>query len=131
MMNAIKEPKPEMPLPTSAVDSPKYTPSIKVSDRALIELARLTKQYLDGQITRLGVKGGGCAGLSYVLEAGNPKEDDYLIQFGTISMAIEPSHALYLDGLFLDIGEGLNNRGFIFENPNAGSTCGCGTSFSI
>jgi iron-sulfur cluster assembly protein len=82
-------------------------------------------------LTRLGVKGGGCAGLTYILEAGLPAENDYLIHIGSVTLAVDPSHALYLDGLRLDIGEGLNNRGFIFENPNAGNTCGCGTSFSL
>ncbi|MBM3411230.1 MAG: iron-sulfur cluster assembly accessory protein [Bacteroidetes bacterium] len=121
----------ERPSTHRAVDSAEHAPSIRLSDRALQELLRLSNHYSVGQVTRLGVKGGGCAGLSYLLEAGSPQEGDYLIRVGSITLAIEPSHALYLDGLQLDIGEGLNNRGFIFENPNAGSTCGCGTSFSL
>ncbi|MBM3918362.1 MAG: iron-sulfur cluster assembly accessory protein [Sphingomonadales bacterium] len=106
-------------------------PTIRISPRAQQELERLSAHYQDGQITRLGVKGGGCSGLSYILEAGNRKEDDYIVKFESVTLAIEPVHALYLDGLHLDIGEGLSNRGFIFENPNAGTTCGCGTSFSL
>lgn len=104
---------------------------IKVSNRALVALQSLSTQYSVGQLTRLGVKGGGCAGLSYLLEAGYPKENDFLIYFEQVTLAIEPSHALYIDGLSIDIGEGLNNRGFVFENPNAESTCGCGSSFSV
>jgi len=106
-------------------------PRLYVHSRALRELERLSAQYGVGQITRLGVKGGGCAGLSYVLEAGQPLEHDFLVEFGPVRMAIDPAHALYLDGLSIDLGEGLNNRGFLFDNPNAGSTCGCGTSFSL
>ena len=130
-MNTHKKPDPEVNTGTIGAEATLPAPVISLSNRALLELQRLTTQYATGQLTRLGVKGGGCAGLSYVLEAGFPRENDYLIYLGSVTLAVDPSHALYLDGLRLDIGEGLNNRGFIFENPNAGSTCGCGTSFSL
>jgi len=130
-MNTHNMPNPESQTDSNGAEATLPAPNIKLSNRALQELQHLTTQYAAGQLTRLGVKGGGCAGLSYILEAGLPRENDYLIHIGSITLAVDPSHALYLDGLLLDIGEGLNNRGFIFENPNAGSTCGCGTSFSL
>jgi iron-sulfur cluster assembly protein len=79
---------------------------------------------------RIGVKGGGCSGFTYVLgfDAKTEKDDEFVI--GGLRVFMEKSHAIYLLGMEIDWVEGLNNRGFSFNNPNASSTCGCGTSFS-
>ncbi len=79
---------------------------------------------------RIGVKGGGCSGFSYVLgfDSKTDKDDEFEIEGLRIFM--EKSHAIYLIGMEIDWVDGLNNRGFSFNNPNASSTCGCGTSFS-
>lgn len=79
---------------------------------------------------RIGVKGGGCSGFSYVLgfDAKTAQDDEFEIDGLRIFM--EKSHAIYLLGMEIDWVDGLNNRGFSFNNPNASSTCGCGTSFS-
>ena len=78
---------------------------------------------------RVGVKGGGCSGLSYVLGFDLQKENDNLYKIDDISVIMEKAHGMYLAGMEIDFVEGLNNRGFSFNNPNASKTCGCGSSF--
>ncbi len=78
---------------------------------------------------RVGVKGGGCSGFSYVLGFDQQKENDEVFEIGGMRVVVEKAHMLYLMGMEIDWLEGLNNRGFVFNNPNAKSTCGCGTSF--
>lgn len=79
---------------------------------------------------RVGVKGGGCSGMTYVLgfDKKADGDDEFLIE--DIRIIMNKSHQLYLFGMQVDFQQGLNARGFIFENPNAKKTCGCGTSFS-
>ena len=79
---------------------------------------------------RLGVKGGGCAGFSYILDFDTVKENDHHYAIDGIAVFIDKSQELYLHGCEIDFKVGLDNRGFIFNNPNATETCGCGTSFS-
>jgi iron-sulfur cluster assembly protein len=79
---------------------------------------------------RIGVKGGGCSGFSYVLGFDEQKEVDEVFEISGMKVLMEKSHAIYLLGMEIDFVEGLNNRGFSFSNPNAKESCGCGTSFS-
>ena len=79
---------------------------------------------------RVGVKGGGCSGFSYILGFDEPQENDEVFEVKGITVFMQKSHAIYLIGMEIDWVEGLNNRGFSFNNPNATDTCGCGTSFS-
>jgi iron-sulfur cluster assembly protein len=79
---------------------------------------------------RVGVKGGGCSGFSYVLGFDEPKEGDDVLTINGMRVLMQKSHAIYLLGMEIDFLEGLNNRGFSFSNPNAKETCGCGTSFA-
>ncbi|MDZ7877788.1 MAG: iron-sulfur cluster assembly accessory protein [Saprospiraceae bacterium] len=79
---------------------------------------------------RIGVKGGGCSGFSYVLGFDEPKEGDDILTINGMRVLMQKSHAIYLLGMEIDFLEGLNNRGFSFSNPNAKETCGCGTSFA-
>ena len=79
---------------------------------------------------RVGVKGGGCSGFSYILGFDVQKDDDQIYDLEGLKVLMKKSHGLYLLGLEIDWLEGLNNRGFTFNNPNADDTCGCGTSFS-
>jgi iron-sulfur cluster assembly protein len=79
---------------------------------------------------RVGVKGGGCSGFSYVLGFDEQKEKDDVFEINGIQVLMQKSHTMYLMGMEIDFVEGLNNRGFSFNNPNADETCGCGTSFS-
>jgi iron-sulfur cluster assembly protein len=104
-----------------------FTPS------AMQELQRLylDAQHSDDNMLRVGVKGGGCSGMTYVLGFAAAEPDDQIFDVQGIPMLLKKSHALYLAGISIDWQNGLNNRGFIFSNPNASSTCGCGTSFSV
>ena len=79
---------------------------------------------------RIGVKGGGCSGFSYVLGFDIKKEKDQVYEVNGFKILMEKAHAIYLLGMEIDWANGLNNRGFVFNNPNASETCGCGTSFS-
>lgn len=79
---------------------------------------------------RLGVKGGGCSGFSYILDFDTQQNNDDVFKVDDIKLYIDKSQAIYLYDCEIDFKNGLDNRGFIFNNPNATSTCGCGTSFS-
>lgn len=80
---------------------------------------------------RVGVKGGGCSGLTYVLDFDEKKENDISFDIEGIPCIMDKSHGIYLLGMEIDWSGGLNARGFTFKNPNASSTCGCGTSFGV
>ena len=105
---------------------------IKITATAHDELLKLFNNNTeDGQFLRIGVKGGGCSGMSYLLALDDRNEGDDLFEIDGIPCIINPAHALYLFGMEIDWKNGLDARGFVFVNPNATSTCGCGTSFSI
>lgn len=81
---------------------------------------------------RVGVKSGGCSGLEYVLKFDNQKsEADQIFEDNGIKIIIDKKSILYLAGTTLEYSGGLNGKGFIFNNPNANRTCGCGESFSL
>ncbi len=80
---------------------------------------------------RLGVIGGGCSGLNYKIEFDQKKDNDNICSFGDVKVFIDPKSSIYLKGITLDFNDGLNGKGFIFVNPNAKNTCGCGESFSV
>jgi iron-sulfur cluster assembly protein len=105
---------------------------ISITPSALSQLKQIRKeQNLDESYgLRVGVKGGGCSGFSYILgfDVQNDKDESYVLDGITILM--EKAHGIYLLGMEIDWHEGLDNRGFVFNNPNASDTCGCGTSFS-
>jgi iron-sulfur cluster assembly protein len=105
---------------------------VSLTDTAIEQLKRIQdeQQIPENHGLRVGVKGGGCSGFSYILGFDLPKEKDKVYEYNGITILMEPSHALYLAGMQIDWVEGLNNRGFSFINPNAKETCGCGTSFS-
>ncbi len=83
------------------------------------------------QALRVGVKGGGCSGMTYILGFGHKQENDETFDIDGIPCILNKSHEMYLYGMQVDWQDGLNNRGFVFKNPNASSTCGCGTSFAV
>jgi iron-sulfur cluster assembly protein len=86
----------------------------------------------EGTFIRVGVEGGGCSGLSYKLEFdNNPKEGDQVFEDKGIRIAVDKKSFLYLVGTELDYAGGLNGKGFVFNNPNASRTCGCGESFGV
>ena len=86
----------------------------------------------EGSFIRVGVEGGGCSGLSYSLEFDNQmKEGDQAFEDKGIKIVVDRKSFLYLIGTELEYSGGLNGKGFIFINPNASRTCGCGESFSV
>jgi iron-sulfur cluster assembly protein len=106
---------------------------VKFTEGAKAELIRLMNEpgFDRTNVLRIGVKGGGCSGLSYILGYDKQTADDNVYEFENISYVINKAHELYLAGMEIDWENGLNNRGFSFRNPNAASTCGCGTSFAV
>ena len=106
---------------------------IKVSDNAKKQAIRLMED--EGQLgyfIRVGVKGGGCSGLMYELNFDNTiTENDKEIEDNGIKVVVDKKSYLYLIGTELDYSGGLNGKGFVFSNPNADRTCGCGESFSL
>lgn len=106
--------------------------TLQITDSAKKELMRLIAAEPDtSKKLRIGVQGGGCSGLTYTMDFDVPKENDLVQEMNGLEVLVNKAHALYLIGTILDFEEGLNNRGFSFQNPNAKETCGCGTSFSV
>lgn len=108
------------------------TQPVTLTEGAVRQLNRIKEEQNvpDDYGLRVGVKGGGCSGFSYVLGFDQPKENDEWFEIGGLRVLMQKSHAIYLLGMEIDWVDGLQNRGFSFNNPNASSTCGCGTSFS-
>lgn len=105
---------------------------ITASDGAIEKLRELLKsESSDVEGVRLAVKGGGCSGLSYALEFDKLRDGDHVIEISSMHFLMDRKSAIYLKGIHLDYKEGLDSKGFVFENPNATSTCGCGESFSV
>lgn len=106
---------------------------VTLTEGAIKEIKRLMAEpgFDSSQCLRVGVKGGGCSGMSYVLGFDTPSGNDKAFEVAGIPCMINKSHELYLAGMEIDWSEGLDNRGFTFSNPNASSTCGCGTSFAV
>ncbi len=103
---------------------------ISLTSGATKELKRLLSEVSgEGKYVRIGVKGGGCAGFTYVLEFDTKKDGDTEYEINGIKIVVDPMHELYLAGTEVDFQQGLNSRGFIYKNPNASKTCGCGESF--
>ncbi len=81
---------------------------------------------------RIGVKGGGCSGFSYLLDLTETQKDtDEVFEQHGIKIIIDPKSLLYLSGVTVDFKDEIMGRGFVFNNPNASSSCGCGSSFSV
>lgn len=100
---------------------------------AIAEIKRLMADpgFDTSLMLRVGVKGGGCSGFSYLLGFDQQIEGDSIYEYNGLHFLMNPSHGLYLTGMQIDYENGLNARGFTFENPNADKTCGCGSSFSV
>jgi iron-sulfur cluster assembly protein len=100
---------------------------------AINEIKRLTSRadFDPEKQLRIGVKGGGCSGMTYILEFDTQKGNDERYDLEGVSFIIDKAHSIYLVGMQVDWQGGLNSRGFTFNNPNASSTCGCGTSFAV
>jgi iron-sulfur cluster assembly protein len=107
---------------------------ITVSEEAKAHATELMKAENKpaGSFIRVGVEGGGCSGLSYKLEFDNVmKEGDQVFEDKGVKIVVDRKSFLYLVGTELQYSGGLNGKGFVFNNPNANRTCGCGESFSV
>ena len=106
---------------------------IEISNSARDRLLHLfEKKDEKQQFVRVGVESGGCSGLSYKLDFDTTtNEDDELIDNNGIKLLVNKKSFLYLVGTTLEFSDGLNGKGFVFNNPNASRTCGCGESFSL
>jgi iron-sulfur cluster assembly accessory protein len=109
------------------------TAPVSFTPGAIKEIKRLISDpsFDTTKVLRVGVKGGGCSGLSYVLGFDDKKETDAVYEIEGVPFVMEKAHELYLYGMQIDWENGLNNRGFAFINPNASATCGCGSSFAV
>ena len=106
---------------------------VSFTEGAVKELKKLKDQQElnDDFGLRVGVEGGGCSGMSYVLGFDQKKDGDQEYEIEGIRIFMHKAHGLYLVGMQIDFQDGLIARGFTFNNPIAASTCGCGTSFSV
>lgn len=107
---------------------------IEISENATRQIKKLVaKQALPATAgLRVGVKAGGCSGLSYVFGwDAEPKATDQVVEAGGARVFVDPKSLKFLDGTVLDYDTSLLSKGFFFNNPRAKSTCGCGTSFSV
>ena len=106
---------------------------ISLTENAVKEIKRLLNEegFDHSQVLRVGVKGGGCSGMTYVLGFDHKTESDDEFECNGIACIMNKAHAIYLMGMEIDWQGGLNSRGFTFSNPNASKTCGCGTSFAV
>lgn len=108
---------------------------ITLTDSAAREIKSIIEQQeLDAAAVRLrvGVKGGGCSGFSYILDlTENQKETDEVFDNHGIAVIVDPKSLLYLNGTTIDFKDEVMGRGFVFQNPNATTSCGCGSSFAV
>ncbi len=114
-------------------DKPISEQPVSLTPRAArqVKLVRKQEGIEEDLYLRVAVEGGGCAGLNYKLGFDFKTSDDNEYQSEEIPIIIDPKHLMYLDGIVIDYPDGLDARGFTFDNPNASENCGCGSSFAI
>ena len=106
---------------------------IQVTEKAVSQIKKIMTQENDPELhLRIGVKGGGCSGLSYFMSLDKTRRpDDKVIEKDGVEILMDSKSALYLEGTEIDYQDSLMGSGFVFNNPNATRTCGCGESFSM
>jgi iron-sulfur cluster assembly protein len=119
---------------STATESQSTTSPVVLTATAAREVKTIIQQQeLDAEkvCLRIGVKGGGCSGFSYILDLTETKKDtDEVFEQHGVRIICDPKSLLYLAGVTVDFKDEIMGRGFVFQNPNASSTCGCGSSFS-
>lgn len=126
----------EQASPFEGIEVPESSGSAKtvaLTARAARQVQKITEQedLEDGLYLRVAVEGGGCSGLSYKLGLDHKTDEDEIIESQGIEIIVDPRHMMYLEGIEIDYPDGLDARGFTFDNPNASESCGCGSSFAI
>ena len=121
----------EAPPPPEKIEAPKRT--LAVSAVAVEAIRRqIAKRGTPDAAIRVGVRGGGCSGLSYVMEfAYGANPDDTVVEVGDVRFFVDPKSGMYLDGTELDYVEGVMGSGFEFKNPNVKRSCACGESVAV
>ena len=107
---------------------------VKISEKAAEKIKYFAEKegMKDNVGLRVAVKGGGCSGLTYDLAiTDQEKESDKIVEQYGVKVMVDKKGYIYLVGTELDFSDGLNGKGFVFENPNAKKACGCGTSFAV
>lgn len=106
---------------------------IQLTERAAHQIKQIqAKEDLDEELyLRVAVEGGGCSGLSYKLGFDIRTDEDNVYESQGLEVIVDPKHIIYLNGIEIDYPDGLDARGFTFENPNASEACGCGSSFAV
>lgn len=106
---------------------------VSLTERAAKQIRKIreTEDLQEGLYLRVAVEGGGCSGLSYKLGFDIRTDDDELFNSQDLEIVVDPKHLMYLDGIVIDYPDGLDARGFTFDNPNASESCGCGSSFAV
>src|SRR6204780_2511322 len=132
--SAPKDPLAGMTLLSAEGQQPRAKQAVEITKNALKRIrVAMAKEGIspDAGGLRLGVQGGGCSGLSYNIRFDTqPRERDRIFQFGDVRVFVDPKSFIYLPGMTLDYQETLMQQGFVFVNPQASKSCGCGTSFS-
>lgn len=105
---------------------------VQLTERAARQVEKIiSEEKMDEDLyLRVAVEGGGCSGLSYKLGLDHKTDDDTIIESHGVEVVVDSKHMMYLEGITIDYPDGLDARGFTFENPNASETCGCGSSFA-
>jgi iron-sulfur cluster assembly protein len=134
-MSDLIQPAPAgSPEPVAGPASGAANKSIQLTEKALARVrSAMAKENVSPESggLRLGVQGGGCSGLTYNIRFDTqPRERDRVYEFDGIRVFVDPKSFIYLHGMVLDYEETLMQQGFVFRNPNATRSCGCGSSFS-
>lgn len=123
---------------TPIADEKPQTPArgVDITERAAKEIRRVIDEQnfpADTTFVRIGAKGGGCSGFSYVLDfdLNGPTEYDLTFEKHGVKVVIDKKSEFFMGGTTVDFNDGLLDRGFVFQNPSASGSCGCGTSFSV
>lgn len=118
---------------TEKVVKPSNQKPVLLTERAARQVREIKKkESLEEELyLRVAVEGGGCSGLSYKLGFDIKTDEDKVVESQGMEIIINPKHLMYLEGIQIDYPDGLDARGFTFDNPNASESCGCGSSFAV
>ncbi len=130
-----EEQAPASASPLADINTPEIDfdgPDVALTERAARQVGKIREdENLDDALyLRVAVEGGGCSGLSYKLGFDHKSDEDEVIVSQGIEVIVDSKHMMYLKGISVDYPDGLDARGFTFDNPNATETCGCGSSFA-
>jgi len=119
-------------LPTAQV-MPEGDPTITLTDKAIekTQAFQSNNQEAEGKALRIYIEGGGCSGFSYGFKLDDKKDNDLVFEQKGVTVVVDPKSIQYVKGSVVDYTEDFTRSGFVLENPNATSTCGCGESFSV